>query len=667
MNTLFRSRTMVLALACLSASAFAAAPEVQNNGELSGLYLSQQRLQMSEGSRLVIPGAWQVDTSSNMLVLNMPGHGGQIAIVEVQAEDAAHAIAAAWARFKPDFTSPPPKLTAQPDANGWSKQALASYEMPAGSEEFLQAQARHAGTFWNVTLSVGKAALFDQRAIDVAIINSSLWAPGFERESLLGRKPHRLDADRIAKMKAFMADGMARLHIPGLAFALLDRGEIVFEGGMGVRQLGKPEPVDIHTAFMNGSTLKPMTTMLMAHLVDQGKLRWEQNVTDVYPAFRLSDAATTQRVQVRHLGCHCTGVPDYQLNNFFGFGSVTPEIMMARIADLPLTTPFGEVYQYSNQMVAAAGFIAGRAAFPKLALGPAYDKAMQEYLFDPLGMSDSTFDMARAQRGNHAVPHGNGPDGKTGVGAMPLNYHLIPLRPAGGGWTSVHDMALFMQFEARAGKLPNGKQLISAEHVLERRVPQVASSLDGYSGMGLGVSNKYGVTTLSHTGTVLGSNSYFFLVPESGIGVVALSNAEQGHDLLTIARQRLLELTYDVKPTAESILAQLVDQNDADAAARRAEVAKPDRSLEKHLAARYAHPVFGKLTVSTGGEFPIFDFGDWKARFVGTTKPDGSVVFSAIDPIHGLFEYRVQNTDDRRAIVVDLGPGQRIQFDEVKE
>jgi hypothetical protein len=224
-----------------------------------------------------------------------------------------------------------------------------------------------------------------------------------------------------------------------------------------------------------------------------------------------------------------------------------------------------------------------------------------------------------------------------------------------------------MQFEARAGKLPNGKQLISAEHVLERRVPQVASSLDGYSGMGLGVSNKYGVTTLSHTGTVLGSNSYFFLVPESGIGVVALSNAEQGHDLLTIARQRLLELTYDVKPTAESILAQLVDQNDADAAARRAEVAKPDRSLEKHLAARYAHPVFGKLTVSTGGEFPIFDFGDWKARFVGTTKPDGSVVFSAIDPIHGLFEYRVQNAHDRRAIVVDLGPGQRIQFDEVKE
>ena len=60
--------------------------------------------------------------------------------------------------------------------------------------------------------SVCKAALFDQRAIDVAIINSSLWAPGFERESLLGRKPHRLDADRIAKMKAFMADGMARLH-----------------------------------------------------------------------------------------------------------------------------------------------------------------------------------------------------------------------------------------------------------------------------------------------------------------------------------------------------------------------------------------------------------------------------------------------------------------------
>lgn len=247
------SLTTLAIVTVLSAGVFAAETKLPANNKSPGLFLGQQRLQMTEGSRLVIPGGWKVNNANNMLVLNMPGYGGQVAVVEVQAEDAAHAITAAWARFKPDFNSPLPKLTAQPDANGWSKQALASYEMPAGSEEFIQAQARHSGTFWNVTLSVGKAALFDQRAIDVAIINSSLWAPGFERESLLGRKPHRLDADRIAKMKAFMADGMARLHIPGLAFALLDGGEIVFEGGMGVRQLGKPEPVDIHTAFMNGS------------------------------------------------------------------------------------------------------------------------------------------------------------------------------------------------------------------------------------------------------------------------------------------------------------------------------------------------------------------------------------------------------------------------------
>ena len=105
--------------------------KLPENDKLPSLFLGQQRLQMSEGSRLVIPGGWQVERASDMLLLNMPGRGGQIALVELQAEDAAHAIAAAWARFKPEFTRPLPKLTTLPDANGWRAQALASYQMPA--------------------------------------------------------------------------------------------------------------------------------------------------------------------------------------------------------------------------------------------------------------------------------------------------------------------------------------------------------------------------------------------------------------------------------------------------------------------------------------------------------------------------------------------------------
>nr|WP_315475690.1 serine hydrolase domain-containing protein [uncultured Undibacterium sp.] len=665
MRNLYRNGITSVALVCLSIGAFASDVMKQNHTQVApSLYLNQQTLQMNKGSRLVVPGGWQVQNDGDLLVLDMPEQGGKIALVEVLADDAAQAIAAAWTRFKPDFAQALPKLTALPDENGWSARALANYHTSASSEDFLQVQARRAGVFWNVMLSVGQTASFSKRAVDVSIIKSSLLAPGFEGESLQGRVPHRLDAGRIAQMKNFLADGMVRLHIPGLAFALLDRGKVVYEGGMGVRQLGKPELVDTHTVFMNGSTTKPITTMLVASLVDQGKLSWDQSVTEVYPPFKLLDAATTKRVQIRHLACACTGVPNHQIQLFFGFRQVNPETLIARLANEPLTSPFGEVYQYSNQMVAAAGYVAGHAAYPTLALGPAYDKAMQKLIFDPLGMADTTFDMKRAQRANHAVPHGISADGKTAVTAMDLNYSLEVFRPAGGAWTSIHDMARFMQLEASAGKLPNGKQLIRAEQVLARRIPQVAAALHSYYGMGVGINQKLGITSINHTGTTFGFNSISFLVPESGIGMVAMSNTDQGVGLLNLARRRLLELVYDAKPEAESTLVKLVTQNENDGQEQRALVASADNSLEGQLGTHYAHPIFGKLTVSKIGNSLVFDFGEWKTRVVGRKDESGVVLFSSIDPSIGFVDFRVHNTEGTRAIVIEMGL-ERYQFDEV--
>ena len=69
------------------------------------------------------------------------------------------------------------------------------------------------------------------------------------------------------------------------------------------------------------------------------------------------------------------------------------------------TSAFGEMFQYSNLLAAAAGFVGGHVAYPQLELGAAYDKAMQTRVFDPLGMKATTFDYAAVMRGNHAMPH----------------------------------------------------------------------------------------------------------------------------------------------------------------------------------------------------------------------------------------------------------------------
>ena len=115
-----------------------------------------------------------------------------------------------------------------------------------------------------------------------------------------GCPAHRLISPRVALLD-FVRDASAKLGVPGVGLALIDHGEIVFEGGVGVRELGRPELVDAHTRFMVGSNTKGMTTLLLARLVDQGKLHWDDPVTEVYPAFRLGSDETTRQVLVRHL------------------------------------------------------------------------------------------------------------------------------------------------------------------------------------------------------------------------------------------------------------------------------------------------------------------------------------------------------------------------------
>jgi len=90
-------------------------------------------------------------------------------------------------------------------------------------------------------------------------------------------------------------------------------------------------------------------------------------------------------------------------------------------------------------------------------------------------MNNTTFDMARALRSNHASPHAKDIDNKVHLAGMAINYSIVPHRPAGGVWTSAHDFIRYVQFEANEGKLADGKQLVSKENLLMRRQPQVST------------------------------------------------------------------------------------------------------------------------------------------------------------------------------------------------
>ena len=593
------------------------------------------------GATFTAPREWSIAVDGATIVLVAPDGDSRIGIVETSAPDADAAVAAAWQSVRPGVKRVLRLTTPAPGRDGWDEQRNYSYEVSPNERRAVGASALRRGTTWTVWLVDGAQATLDQRGAQVALVRQSLRPKGYTEESFAGRKAHPLDPARVTLLTDFVQSAMQELSIPGVALAIVDNGKVVFDGGFGVRELGKPEKVDAGTTFMIASNTKPLTTLLMASLVDAGALDWDTPVTKVYPAFKLGDASTTQQVLVKHLLCACTGLPRKDYDWLFEFKDATAASAMRTLAGMQPTTKFGDLFQYSNLMAAAAGYVAGHAVSPGKELGAAYDEAMQARVFGPLGMKTATFDIAQAERGNHARPHSPDADGKVVVARMAFNQSIFAARPAGAAWTSAGDLLKYVQMELVGGKLPDGRVLVSEINLLARRAKQVAVGETTAYGMGLFVNTKGNVTVLSHGGSMLGYKSDMVMLPEHGVGAVILTNADTGSMLLGPFRRRLLEVLFDGKPEAADNLLTSARQFRANVAKQRERLTIPaDPAAAARLAPRYHNAALGRLTVKPGPAGPVFDFDEWHSAVASRRNDDGTLSFVTIDPPLG-FEFVV--------------------------
>jgi CubicO group peptidase (beta-lactamase class C family) len=608
------------------------------------------------GATFTVPSGWSIASGKDLVLLEAPESDTHIAIFDAHASNAKAAVESAWAAYKPESKRPLKLVTPRPAHEGWEERQVFDYETSPNERAVVEALALRAGTAWTVLLLDGTEPTVEKRSASINLVFGSIRPKGYQREIFAGRKPHPLDAERIAQLKAFVASSMQQLGVPGVSLALMDNGKIVYEGGLGVRELGKPDKVDENTLFMAASNTKGLTTLLLAELVDEKKLRWDQPVNEVYPAFKLGNAETTRKVLVKNLICACTGLPRQDLEWLFEYKNATPQSELTLLGTMQPTSKFGEVFQYSNLMATAAGYIGAHLVYPDRELGAAYDAAMQEKIFNPLAMQSTTFDYAKALAGNHASPHGDDVDGNTRVASMNINYSIVPARPAGGVWTSAADMMRYVELESTKGKLPNGKQLVSAESLLARRTPQVPVGEDVTYGMGLIVDRKYGIPIVSHGGSMSGFKSNWYLLPDFGIGAVILTNSDTGGLLEGPFERRLLEILFDGKPEAVADVASR-------AAAHKAQIAKDRERLVvpaaaeavSGLAKHYSSKELGDLAVLSDNGATTFDLGEWKSQVASRKNDDGTTSFITIDPGTGGFEFVVGEREGKRVLVIRDG------------
>jgi len=368
-------------------------------------------------------------------------------------------------------------------------------------------------------------------------------------------------------------------------------------------------------------------------LVDAGVLRWDTPVTTLLPTFALGDAAMTRALQLWHMSCACTGMPRQDLEDIFEWEGITPEMRIATMRTMRPTTKLGETFQYSNLMVAAGGFAAAHAFAPNRTLAEAYAAAMQAKIFGPIGMATTTLDFATVERGEHATPHALSIDGSTVAMPLSIERTVEPIAPAGGVWTTLHDMERYVETELADGVAPDGKRVVSVDAVRERRRVRVRSDEHTGYGLGIDVGTYAGLRELSHDGGAFGFGTTMFMLPEEHLGIIILTNVRNGGakeqlPFNAAVKRRILEARFaDAKPLAERKLAYY-----AKLRVVTPRVASPDHAWVAPLVGHYRDPALGAVEIRATAAGATLDAGEWQTAIDREIDPDGTVKLIILDP-----------------------------------
>lgn len=326
---------------------------------------------------------------------------------------------------------------------------------------------------------------------------------------------------------------MQEFDVPGAAVGVIKDGTVVHAAGYGVRELGRPEPVDTQTLFRVASTTKAMTAASLAILVDEGSLGWEDKVVDHLAAFRMHDPWITQEFTVTDLLTHRSGLGAYagDLMLWPKPNSFTRADIIESLRYFEAASGFRARYAYDNQLYIVAGEIVPAVT------GIAWEDFVDERIFAPLG-TERCFAGAipAAEFSNLAAPHAKVEGRLEVVDRNRIDPEASVAAAAGGVRCSLDDMLKWVRLQLARGQLPDGSRVYSEQQARTLWSPQTILGVgeEAYArdrthfrayALGWRLADVEGYLHVSHTGSFTGWNAYVVLVPELDLGAVVLINA----------------------------------------------------------------------------------------------------------------------------------------------
>jgi CubicO group peptidase (beta-lactamase class C family) len=325
----------------------------------------------------------------------------------------------------------------------------------------------------------------------------------------------------IHDIQTFITEGMQKTGVPGVAVAVVYRDKVVYLQGFGYRKAGSDATVDSNTVFQLASLSKPIASTIVAALVGNHEVDWDDRIIDLDRQFRLSDPDVTERLTIRDLLSHRSGLPTSSGDALEDLGFSRPEILH-QMRLLPLTGEFRNSWQYSN-----FGYTEGAIAASKR-VHERWEDLARKRLFKPLGMTSASYRYSDYENtANKAAIHVI-IDGKAIA-----RYHRDPdaEAPAGSASSSVRDLAEWLRLQLADGRW-EGQRIVGADALKETHSPQIERRKDPtgkplFYGLGWNVDRDgAGNPILSHSGAFfLGTGTTVKFSPSQQLGIVVLTNA----------------------------------------------------------------------------------------------------------------------------------------------
>lgn len=328
----------------------------------------------------------------------------------------------------------------------------------------------------------------------------------------------------LSQIQAALRDEIRALSekakVPGYVAGIYHHGK-QSELAVGTANLNTQAPMTTDTSWLLGSVSKVLTTHLVLRYVEKGLVDLDAPVVRYLPDFRLSEPGAAERIRVRQLLNHTNGIDADTLMPVVeaGPGAMKSYVdMLARCGTL--FAPGGFIH-YSNP-----GFVlAGRIV--EVLSGATYNQVLEQELFAPVGMDRSCTSAAQAIL--HRTAIGSFPDPKTGEPrATPL--FMLPASAAAAGATqivTIGDLLKFARTHLRGGVAPEGRRVLSEDHVRLMQAPSFDLKTPSLPAMGLGwwLAPVAGTTALCHGGGSPGGVSSLAVFPELDLAIAGFGNS----------------------------------------------------------------------------------------------------------------------------------------------